>query len=485
MTAIDIKQVAALICRRLGFQLNARDLLRLSDQVEVQMEQLGLQNFADYYQLLVQAATTQTDCWQKLITVLTNTESYFFRDPEQFELLRSEILPELIRRRSPHRKLTLWSAGCATGEEAYSLAILLTTLIPNIEQWQITVWGTDINGDALRVAERGQYDEWSFRSTAMPIPQKCFTHEIESRKVSCLVQRLTRFAQCNLLDATQLPDSLDAVDLILCRNVFLYFDNQAIAKTLKLFSQVIAPNGYLMTGHSELHGHNSTYFKAQLRTKSRIYQPNLESAYSSKRQSTATSLPLFKSRQSSSIKKLQLSHPIFTTSQVRCENLTQPQQQIKTLIRHRRYAQAIILLEHQLACSPESFQLHYTLACLHTNLKQYSPAAHYCRCALELGQADLSPYYLLVKIAKDQDRLAEAKRHLRQILYFDANAALAYHELARIYYAENRGDRAQALERQAHRLLQHFEPDLILDPYRQLTVQQLRLEMEQSLMLTS
>lgn len=482
LSIIDIAQISTLIGDRLGLCLGEKELNRLPQQVTDQMARFDLENYDAYYRALVEAETIQSPQWQALIVILTNKESRFFRDEGQFKLLRTQILPDLIQRRSPERRLTLWSAGCATGEEAYSLAILLKSLIPNIEQWHIQVWGTDINTEALQVATKGHYGDWSFRSYVPLMHYRYFTPVDHEYVVKPSVQRLIHFAPLNLLAAdAPLPEGLQGVDLILCRNVFIHFDREAIAKTLELFSQVIRPDGYLLTGHAELHKQNLLHFQPQLCRESRIYRPQI--AAQSHDRPAIKPLPSLQPKRATDV-KLRLSDPIFSTTEPHY-NAIHPQQQINTLIRHHRDTQAIALIEHQLQQSPQNFQLHYTLACLHANLKQYSPAVHHCRGALALGQTNLHPYYLMAYIAEARNRLGEAKLILRQILHFDAKAALAYYDLARIYYTEGDRDFARGLDCQAHKLLQGLDPDLVLDPYRQLTVQRLRLEMDRHLMLTS
>src|SRR5690606_21820620 len=114
---------------------------------------------------LLRAQTLDSGLWQAIISPLAIGETYFFRDDTQFQLLEEEVLPALIaqRRQQNHLYLSLWSAGCATGEEPYSLAILLRRLLPDIARWNIILLGTDINRRALEIAEKGVYRSWSFR----------------------------------------------------------------------------------------------------------------------------------------------------------------------------------------------------------------------------------------------------------------------------------------------------------------------------------
>ncbi|WP_216700286.1 CheR family methyltransferase [[Leptolyngbya] sp. PCC 7376] len=470
VTLPDIQKIRDLVGDHLGFSFSAIEHQRLEKTVYRELEHLNLDLVAEYLTVL-QMSTIWEPVWQRLIVSLANPESYFFRDQSQFELLRSKILPELIQRRASEKTLKLWSAGCAAGEEVYSLAILLKELISDIDTWQITIFGTDINTEALAIAEKGEYGEFSLRLQDLALCEQHFTSDGDRHQIKPELRQFVEFHPLNLLDST-LPECFQDIDLILCRHVFIHLETQAIAKILAHFKQALRPDGYLITGHSELYGLTLTDFRAHIYAGSLIYQPQLEP------QSNLAmfSLPSFTNLQWQSSplpeRGLKLSDPIFDPNQV-VQYPNQSQSQLNTLIRHRRYAQAIALLEQQSSNGQYNFQTHYTLACLHAHLGQYPPAAHHCYQALELNHMSEPPCYLLAQIAMIQGEKDEAKRILLQILFFNTEAALAYYDLAQIYYLENDGEHAQSLEQKAFALLQDLDLDQVLDPFRQYTVQQL------------
>lgn len=186
---------------------------------------------------------------------LTIAETHFFRDSHGSELLETSLLPELIAaRRNGSRRLRFWSAGCATGEEAYSLAILLHRLIPDLDDWNITILATDINPKVLVRAEIGIYTEWSFRGTPAWIKSKYFNPRPADRyEIQPWLKRMVTFAHLNLA-ADDYPSPLsntNAMDLIICRNVLLYFALPRIPQVVRRFHQSLIEGGQLMLGAVE------------------------------------------------------------------------------------------------------------------------------------------------------------------------------------------------------------------------------------------
>ena len=156
---------------------------------------------------------------------ITVGETHFFRNEPQFKALAEVILPELIQRRRPLRQLRLWSAGCATGEEPYSLAILLERLLPDLDRWQVLILATDINRTALERAQTGVFGAWSFRQTPPEFQAAYFHQQGRTFTLDERIRRRVTFA-CLNLSGSGYPSPLNntsRMDLILCRNVLIYF----------------------------------------------------------------------------------------------------------------------------------------------------------------------------------------------------------------------------------------------------------------------
>jgi chemotaxis protein methyltransferase CheR len=190
-----------------------------------------------------------------LASHLTVGETYFFRDKHAFALLEGEILPALVRaRRGSVRCLSLWSAGCATGEEPYSIAIALRNVIPEVRDWDVALLATDINARFLQRASEGVYSQWSFRDTPRWIRERYFTGQSGGRwAILPEIKRMVRFAQLNLLDEGY-PSPLTntaAVDVIFCRNVLMYLASEQAKKVVQNLYRALADGGWLIVSPSE------------------------------------------------------------------------------------------------------------------------------------------------------------------------------------------------------------------------------------------
>jgi chemotaxis protein methyltransferase CheR len=185
-----------------------------------------------------------------LITSLTVSETYFFREPRQFDFIRLHILPELQRERPLDAELRFWSAGCASGEEAYSLAILLEQ--ERLAQ-RASILATDISGTVLTLARKASYNSWSFRGNcADAMAQYCFRGNDRFVLQDRLRQRV-EFRSLNLAaeNYPSLATGTLNIDLILCRNVLIYFDQDTVARVARRLFAALAEGGWLITGPSD------------------------------------------------------------------------------------------------------------------------------------------------------------------------------------------------------------------------------------------
>lgn len=215
-TTNRLDELSELIAQRTGLDTFARHRPTLT----AVLERSGVDNLAQFTTHLQQLDEHHT-MWQALLAELTVGETYFMRDSSQITLLKQHILPTLIKNRYQQHnlRLNLWSAGCASGEEAYSLAILLWQLLPEPHRWQIRIVGTDINADTLAVAQRGRYRAWSFRHTTPEFRKAYFIpHAEDTFEVRPEIRNLVSFQHENLLQ-----HHLSGQDLVLCRNVLIYF----------------------------------------------------------------------------------------------------------------------------------------------------------------------------------------------------------------------------------------------------------------------
>ena len=186
---------------------------------------------------------------------LTIGETHFFRDAGAFEYLETKLLPEIIAaKRGGERRLRIWSAGCATGEEPYSIAMLLHRLLPDLKDWELSLLGTDINPKVLSRAAAGVYTEWSFRGTPAWVKPRYFVVRGDGRyEIQPWLKRMVSFTCLNLAEDSYpfILNHTHGLDLVICRNVLLYFAPSRIPQVIQRFHRSLVEGGHLVMGSVE------------------------------------------------------------------------------------------------------------------------------------------------------------------------------------------------------------------------------------------
>ena len=211
------------------------------------LQALALGSFAEYCRHLRDGSTGAQEL-ERAVELLATNETYFFRELPQLRAFERAVLPELHRMAGSRRTLTVWSAGCSTGEEAYTIAILIARS-ELFEGWSVRVIGSDISRRVVRFARKGVYRGASFRALP-PEYERHFVETPEGRAVDPALRAQCQFGHFNLLDASRAV-IVGRVDAIFCRNVLIYFDEEARKTALDVFYERLQPGGYLMLGHSE------------------------------------------------------------------------------------------------------------------------------------------------------------------------------------------------------------------------------------------
>ncbi|MGV3662384.1 MAG: CheR family methyltransferase [Prosthecobacter sp.] len=212
-----------------------------------------------------------------LVEQLTIGETFFFRHLEMFHALRDHVFPDVLRRRAASRTLRIWSAGCSIGAEPYSISILLRELLgAQFRHWSIHILGTDINRKFLRMAEEGAYEPWTLRGMPPHVLARSFIKDqaVKKWRISDRCREGVAFRSHNLA-CDPLPDPLhDLVnfDLIICRNVMIYFDQPAIQRLARQFYDTLRPGGWLAVGHAEPHTSTFRMFRTVNATGAVLYQ---------------------------------------------------------------------------------------------------------------------------------------------------------------------------------------------------------------------
>lgn len=251
----DFERLKARLIARTGhFYYQDKDAL-LWERLRRRLHETGLSSTAAYLERLDDPARGEAE-WAALEAEITIGETFFFRYAEQFAALRQTILPDILARRREERRLRIWSAGCASGAEPYSVAILLRRLLgPELARWRPYLLGTDLNEAVLRIARGGLFSRWALRGLTAGELARDFLPGPDGRSWLLRPEHrsMVRFERHNLmslLDGTS-PLQITEFDLILCRNVLIYFHPEVVEQVVRALAERLLPGGWLLLGHAE------------------------------------------------------------------------------------------------------------------------------------------------------------------------------------------------------------------------------------------
>jgi chemotaxis protein methyltransferase CheR len=235
------------------------------------LEQRQLRNFEEYYHFLRYDRKREEEL-AVLVDNLTTNETYFFRESPQLRAFSEEILPELREVLADRKVIRIWSAGCSTGEEPYTIAILLLESGDWWRDWQVEILGSDINQRVLHTARKGVYKKSAHRVTSPEMLEKYFIEEEKGNyRIADRVRELVSFSYLNLLDPYK-TSLISNMDVIFCRNVIIYFDKEAKKKVIESFYEKLRKGGYLLLGHSESLINISNAFALRTLKNDMVYQ---------------------------------------------------------------------------------------------------------------------------------------------------------------------------------------------------------------------
>ena len=248
----EFRLLRDLIHERFGLFFDDNQRASLRTRLAGRLASLDLLSFEDYYHYL-RFGPQRGDELQRMVTHLTNNETYFYREMPQLQVFAETVLRETKDAKSggTDRTLRVLSAGCSTGEEAYTLAMIIYDSGQFFWNWDVQVIGMDVDQVALEKARRAVYHHNSFRSLSPAVKERHFVAAAgAAAQVKESIRRLVSFRAGNIVDAASYM-GLPPLDVIFCRNVLIYFSDAMILKVVRLFHDVLVPGGYLFLGHAE------------------------------------------------------------------------------------------------------------------------------------------------------------------------------------------------------------------------------------------
>ena len=266
----EFRLLSTFIYEYCGLYFDESNRFLLESRLQKRLRTYHFDSFLKYYHYLLFHQDRVQEI-NELLNVITTNETYFFREQNQLDAFSNEVLPYIAQQKARRRQIRIWSAGCSTGEEPYTIAILLKES-GLFEGWNVDIIGTDISQQVLKSARKAEYSPSSFRTTDSSRIRRYFKTSENGKQILCdSIRTMVHFGHHNLLDEKMLG-LIGECDLIMCRNVIIYFDRDAKAKVISAFHRKLVPGGYLFLGHSESLMNISTAFKLKHLSRVMVYQ---------------------------------------------------------------------------------------------------------------------------------------------------------------------------------------------------------------------
>ncbi len=382
-----------------------------------------------------------------LASHLSVGETYFFREKQSLEILGEQVLPQLLQSRRQERRLRIWSAGCSTGEEAYTIAILLDRLIPDPEAWNITILATDFNPKFLRKAAQGVYGEWSFRDAPGWLRGRYFTGRGDGHfEIIPRIRKMVTFSYLNFADDIypSLSNNTGAMDMIFCRNVLMYFSAQRAKQVAGNFYRALVDGGWLIVSPAEV---SNTLFSpfAPVEFPGAVLYRKIANAGS---QLSIREYPAPLLFEETNIVPL----PAVPAAPVTA--IVPASFNAATPVTNPPAVQA-----GQAPAHPDERGLPLRMARNCANQGSLDEALEWCEQAITADKMNPAHHYLLATILQEQGRHDTATQSLMRVLYLDPDFVLAHFALGNLHQSQGRFRQAQRHFNNVLQLLRRHLPD--------------------------
>jgi chemotaxis protein methyltransferase CheR len=247
MNRDDFDMICRLLRQRSGLVLSPDKAYLMESRLLPVARKWKLAGFED----LVKSIRTKPDeaLVRDVVEAMTTNESFFFRDIKPFDQFKELVLPAMLKNRVGQRRLRIWSAACSSGQEPYSLAMILSEMASQLAGWTIEIVATDLSNEILTRAKEGVYSQFEVqRGLPVALLVKYFSQSGDRWQISPKIRSMVDYREFNLLTD---PTVLGRFDVVFCRNVLIYFSDGAVQRAVGLFHEALAPGGYLFLGHAE------------------------------------------------------------------------------------------------------------------------------------------------------------------------------------------------------------------------------------------
>jgi chemotaxis protein methyltransferase CheR len=437
-----------LIEERCGIHFDESQRLSLSASLRARMQQLGLTRIEDYDDRLRRRSVD--DEFRALINLVTITETCFFRDPAQFRLLRRHILPTMLAERSAqsNRTLRIWSAGCSTGEEAYSIAMTLQDMgvARAYPDWTFEIVGTDLNTEVLEVARRGVYAARAVRNVEGECLRRNFDADGPRFRLHDDIKRCVRFEYGNLRQASTAWPSGERQDVVFCKNVAIYFQPEVTRRVVRGLHEVLTDGGHLLLGHSESLWHMADQFSLIEHDGAYCYRKGAAHAGADERVHVRASSRA-RSTKRAAPRRARLFAPQTAPAPADASSIADgvtegEYERCLAALRAGEWSLAETAVEALVRSCPTFVPAYLLLGGLCVHRGRYDEALTQAESVLRLNDLEARAHMLVGMIAARRGRQEEALQALRRALYLDDSLALAHFWLGNLY--RDRGELERA-----------------------------------------
>lgn len=488
-----VEQLLELVRRFSGLDFPSGRRAGIERPIQSAMERLHVDSIGGLVRSLTEERHSNE--LERLVASMTIGETHFFRNHPQVDAIQTVILPDLISRHRRARRLRIWSAGCSSGEEAYSVAMAIDMLLPDRTGWTIEILGTDINQAAIDKARAGLYGEWSFRGVPHSLRARYFTPEGPRFRLNSAIREMVQFDYLNLVDDRypSLESNTNDMDLILCRNVLIYFRPTTITDVVTRLEDALAPGGWLMAGHAEspmpifrqimdIHELPMAVLyrkRAQAARGGARPDERPSNASGASAASVDVAWPSVEPEPDVPLRELFiLPEPVGAGDVAQPERVAVHDESVvaraQSMFSTGDRDGALALLQAAADATPDDGAALIAAARLLAGVVQYEAAEHVVRMAIDREPGAAGAHYVHALILQGLGRVDDALEALRRSSYLDPSSPLTAFSLASLFDTIGRSDRSRkALDRTVE-LLDALDDESIIDRHEGLTAGRLR-----------
>jgi chemotaxis protein methyltransferase CheR len=469
----DLERLRTLLRGRLGLQLEAGTRDGLAEALAERMRESGCDRFATYWPRLASAATASAEL-RALVERVTVGETYFFRNQDQLAAFVEVALPDRARARATRRTLRLLSAGCASGEEAYTLAILVSEHLPDRASWDVRITGVDINVASLEKARRARYSSWSLRQSPPAMHERYFRADGRELALDERIRGMVVFEERNLLDDDPAFLGPGSFDVIFFRNVSIYLTPEATRRVVAKLAAALAPDGFLFLGDAETlrnvsrefhlrNTHRAFYYQRRDDVELRPFEPDRDHDGGPQLRAPEPDSAWIDAirRASERIAVLEESPPLLPAG-VALPRRTWDLGPAIELVRRERFTEALAALRELPADADADPEAQLLRAAILTNRGDAAEAEAVCAAVLARDELNAEAHYLKALCRERAGDRAGAAEHDRAAAYLDPTFAMPHLHLGLLARRAGDGEGTRAMIGRALELLEREAASRIL-----------------------